>query len=81
MGFAGSFPAFDDTCFYYTTFFRIMQERSGDSMKNSEIGVYRWGELCFVGADVLDGPFRIPEKTLLGIRNLRGVEDVAPYVG
>jgi hypothetical protein len=46
-----------------------------------QIWVERWGELCFVGADVLDGPFRIPEKTLLGIRNLRGVEDVAPYVG
>ena len=33
-----------------------------------------------VGADVLDGPFRIPRKTLLGVRNLRGAEDVAPYI-
>ena len=41
------------------------------------VGVF---EFWLVGADVLDGPFRIPRKTLLGVRNLRGVEDVAPYI-
>ena len=37
-------------------------------------------KIKIVGADVLDGPFCIPRKTLLGVRNLRGVEDVAPYI-
>jgi hypothetical protein len=46
-----------------------------------KFGFIGGGVLWFVGADVLDGPFRIFEKTLLGIRNLRGVEDVAPYDG
>ena len=49
------------------------------------MGVFKFGfvgelKIEIVGADVLDGPFRIPRKTLLGVRNLRGAEDVAPYI-
>ena len=49
----------------------------GENFKFGFVGVF---EFWLVGADVLDGPFRIPRKTLLGVRNLRGVEDVAPYI-
>ena len=50
---------------------------AGEIFKFGFVGVF---EFWLVGADVLDGPFRIPRKTLLGVRNLRGVEDVAPYI-
>ena len=49
-------------------------------MRELNFGVVGMFEFWLVGADVLDGPFRILRKTLLGVRNLRGVEDVAPYI-